>query len=180
MRHLTESLLNEYLDETLDDEARCEAEAHLASCADCQAKANTLRRTFDVLAALPEEPLGHDLSRDVLARIPAQHNPRIWRLALGAQAAAAGILLAFGYATLAKAAAHFADEAIGVILPSTARLIQTITHAWAVMIRPLSFDLSWSFNMPDFPTMGWLALIISAGVLWLVGNTLLILPRKSN
>jgi hypothetical protein len=95
--HLTDELLNEYLDEALEAEARARAASHLAGCAECAARLATLRALFTTLDALPEVPLDRDLSAAVVARLP-RATPE-WRPAIHwlivAQAVAAVLLLAF-------------------------------------------------------------------------------------
>lgn len=62
--HLTDSQLNEYLDNAADDRARIQT--HLDSCADCAARLATLQTLFTELDSLPELALTRPLAARVL------------------------------------------------------------------------------------------------------------------
>ncbi|MBN2386116.1 MAG: zf-HC2 domain-containing protein [Anaerolineales bacterium] len=61
MNHLTESQLNEYLDQVLSPADQATAQAHLDSCPECGAALVDLQRVFRLLGKVPEEALEHDL-----------------------------------------------------------------------------------------------------------------------
>ena len=54
--HLSDEILNEWLDEAVEPSARAAVEAHLAGCQDCAARLDTLRSLFVRLDTLPDLP----------------------------------------------------------------------------------------------------------------------------
>ena len=66
MKHLTETQLNEYLDNAWKPPHRPACQAHLSDCADCRARLASLQTVFQALAALPEETPERDLTPSVL------------------------------------------------------------------------------------------------------------------
>lgn len=66
--------LDDFLDGRLPAAAAAAVEAHLASCGDCRAQAEALRRVLAVAAALPREIRpAHTLWPAIAARLPARH-----------------------------------------------------------------------------------------------------------
>jgi anti-sigma factor RsiW len=70
--HLTDDVLNEYLDAALDPQARRAAERHIGGCEHCRGRLDDLQRLFDALADLPMTVPTADLRPAVLDRIPPQ------------------------------------------------------------------------------------------------------------
>ena len=70
MEHLSETLLNAYLDDLLEETKRAQVDTHLAMCPQCQARLQDLQLVFDSLADLPEVELERDLTPEVIARLP--------------------------------------------------------------------------------------------------------------
>ena len=85
MEHLTEEQLNEYLDGLLDEQTHQRVEAHLVGCAECRSLAKNLELVFASLDNLPEVPLAHNLAPSVLANLPPKTPVRIWTRAFAAQ-----------------------------------------------------------------------------------------------
>jgi predicted anti-sigma-YlaC factor YlaD len=97
MNHLTETQLNEYLDEALSAAQQRRVEAHLSKCAACRAELKTLRGIFHTLASLPEVDLQRDLTPSVMRNASRQNIAFGWKLALAAQAGLAlGLIIVFG------------------------------------------------------------------------------------
>ncbi len=88
MNHLTDSQLNEYLDDTLDETTKIKFDSHLQTCEDCSARLCELKFLFTSLESLPEVKLRRDLSPAILARLP-QKQPRLWTPFFAAQLGAA-------------------------------------------------------------------------------------------
>src|SRR5437870_11514440 len=69
MRDQWTDRLSEYLDDELGAAERTALDAHLASCAECRAILDELRRVVARAAALDDRPPAADLWPDVAARI---------------------------------------------------------------------------------------------------------------
>lgn len=67
--------LSAYLDDQLPPAERAEIEVHLADCPSCQAELETLRRTVDLLRAMPQLPAPRSFTLD-----PSMGPPRPLRL----------------------------------------------------------------------------------------------------
>jgi hypothetical protein len=95
MNHLSESLLNEFLDDELTQESRAAVEAHVAECFECRSRVDELRNLFVELKQLADELPSHNLSILALP-IPPRYGLNLWlRLALAVQAGLAlGVLIA--------------------------------------------------------------------------------------
>jgi hypothetical protein len=95
MNHLSEDLLNEFLDDELTEESRTAVEAHVAECAECRARVDELRNLFVELKQLSDELPSHNLFTLTLTPLP-RRGLSLWaRLVLAVQAGLAlGILIA--------------------------------------------------------------------------------------
>lgn len=97
MNHISETQLNEYLDEMLDASTRKEVETHLALCVDCRTRLEALQFVFARLGGLPEIPLAHDLTPVVLAKLPKKTTYLAWQRSLAIQwGVVAGFMLWLG------------------------------------------------------------------------------------
>jgi anti-sigma factor RsiW len=76
MVHIDDSLLNEFLDRQLDAATQKRVADHLAKCDDCRERLTEMEGLFAALAEMPEAPLMVDLSRQVVARLSAEFQPR--------------------------------------------------------------------------------------------------------
>ncbi len=94
MNHLSENLLNEFLDDELPAGDRAAVEAHVAECSECQMRVEELRGLFVELKQLADEFPAHDLSSLALTSIPRRRLGLGLRLVLAAQAGIAlGVLI---------------------------------------------------------------------------------------
>jgi anti-sigma factor RsiW len=176
MSHLTSDVLNLYLDDELANGDRQTTEAHLRACADCRQELAALREFSARLGDLPPEPLPRDVAPLVMRRI-APARPA-WRVRVGA-----GVLAA---------------QLIAVVLVAAWLVTQSsrpdlLGPGWAWLAAPAAFLVSWTD--PVIPgstavlsdvgdvvpatllaqvTPVWGILVTLAGVLWLVGNRLLL------
>ena len=170
MTHLTEELLNEYLDNALAPAARTDAEVHLATCVACRDELESLRSLFAEIESLPNVPLERDLTSAVMAQIGIKVAvPRPLGWALIVQGLAALVMLA----------------SLWPLLDLSALQLPLASLTWPTL-PPLP-DFSSIFALPSFslqldPPALLLALtLISACLLWLVGNgLLLVLPRTTS
>lgn len=188
--HLSDAWINEYLDGALSADQRAQAQAHLATCADCAARAAALQTLFTSLDALPDLPLERDLSVPVLAalragarasaRRPARLPLRLWTMAA----------LQFALAiALAGAAWPFAVLLFqGSSIPSDfsfwsealrAELL-LLADVWTLTLTSLTQTATGMLQALQPPALssnsigGAAALIVLAFLLWVVGNGLLL------
>jgi predicted anti-sigma-YlaC factor YlaD len=126
--HLTDEILNEFIDDVIDADARRLVESHLKTCPACRIVLEKLRHVATALKALPEEPLIHDLTPVVLSLLPKQRNRFIQKLILSIQA---GIALGL-ISSIMRAALIFFQPKVDI------RLLLT---AWINLISRVSFRL---------------------------------------
>ncbi|MBI3738836.1 MAG: zf-HC2 domain-containing protein [Chloroflexi bacterium] len=190
MKNLTESKLNEYLDNTLNASARREADSHIQSCADCRARLNELQSVFTALAGLPEARLARDLSSDILSRLP-QEQPRIWTPFFAAQVGAALGMLFWLSIQLTKfvptdfSALRFPQFSIPTFPPSAPHfpfptlysLFSNLYSLFTVLHPPFSIP---TFNLPAFQLSTFQVAFVSIGALalWVIGNATLLRDRR--
>jgi anti-sigma factor RsiW len=171
MDHLTETLLNEYLDAALDSFSRRQAETHLAACPACRARLDELQATFAALETVPEQALGRDLAPGVLIRLPRRRERLCWRLVLAAQAAGALGLLAW----LFPAAAPPPFSWLRPVCPSS-------LGGWTSFLL-VEGRAAWLAALPDLQPPGfqpganlWAALVL-AGLAFVAGNVFFLRSR---
>ena len=75
MIHLTDTQLNEYLDNALNAPSRNSVEAHLRSCRSCRERLHQLQAVFGALAELSDAMPSRDFSPAVMAHLPASRVP---------------------------------------------------------------------------------------------------------
>ena len=182
MAHITVETLNEYLDNALTPSARADVDAHLALCANCTAEVSALRNLFAAIESLPEAPLQRDLTSSVLAGVPAVRAsasslPRPVRWALLAQALVVIVSLALVWPLL-----DLSTLQMPIVLPDWSALTQFV-GSWSSWLR--AFTLSDFTNISslhlDPPALLLTLTLVSACLLWLVGNgLLLVLPRTAS
>ncbi|HTX91093.1 MAG TPA: zf-HC2 domain-containing protein [Anaerolineales bacterium] len=169
MNHLTETQLNEYLDDTLSAARRTQVEAHLSTCAACRAELKALRGVFQALAALPEASLPRDLTPSVIRNASGQTIAFGWRLALAAQAGLAiGLIVVF--ARIFSSMFH----------PSL--VLQPLLAGWISLVGPISFGFP-TIHFPKLvlpglrlpiPTSAAAILLAVVVLLWVLGNSRLL------
>lgn len=183
--HLTDDLLNEYLDAALAAEERARAEQHLALCPECAARLDAMRTLFSTLEALPAIPLTRDVVGEVLARLappaPILRPAFNWVFAL--QGLVALVLLAlaapFVVGNLAPAeltalslpVTQFTMDLLAGLQAQWQSLISTFTLVGAqslVGARALTAPLT------EAPIMLLGAVAAGLVLLWLLGNGVLL------
>lgn len=168
MNHLSEETINEYLDHALTPELRAKSELHLAACPTCAARLGELRALFGHLASLPELALEVDLASQ-FKKNPAPLPPSIrWLTLVEALIALFALVLFWPLAE--------------TTLPSVP--IPTTMGFWPDG-NPLfadGFILNLDLQLPrlglDLPVAALALTVISATLLWLLGNGLLLSPRS--
>jgi len=178
MNHLTDELLNEYLDNELADSTQ--VETHLAECADCVGRLAAFQALFTELDSLPEVTLSKSLAAPFTrgSSLPAAL-PRSLCLTVTLQAALAviAIILAAPFVT------EFVSPYLVIVqMPSFTEIFIQAQSQWTTWLDALSaFQTP---TMPEIPVVELSGLIIAitlAGVsiLWLVGNGLLLRNQKN-
>ena len=173
MTHLTDELLNEYLDHELPD--RAPVENHIAVCADCAARLTALRTLFAELDSLPEAALTRPIAARVLPDLGLTPRLPRWLTLTSALQAAAALIALF-------VAAPFVLSLANAYLPK----IQTIT--WTEFL--VQIEIQWLTrldslasiqlpSMPELPVLGISGLsaslmLFAAFVLWFFGNRMFI------
>jgi len=172
MKHLTETQLNEYLDDSLDASQQVLMQVHMSDCADCRARLVVLQNVFEALATLQEEMPGRDLTPSVLRALPHSSSGLGWRLVFAIQA---GISIGF----------------LLLLFPFMTDRIAGIMQGWNIRFAvpevkfPNPFDFT--FSLPANPLIHlpilalpftitnanlsiWLILGIATVLLFVVGN----------
>ena len=178
MNHLTDELLNEYLDNELAD--RTQVEKHLAECADCARRLAALQALFTELVSLPEVTL----SKSLVARITLPSSlpaalPRSLRLTVTLQAVLGVIAIILAAPFVMK---FLSPYLVIVQMPSFTEIFIQVQSQWIAWLDTLSqFQLP---TMPEIPVVEMSSLVIAltlAGIsmLWLVGNGLLLRNQKN-
>ncbi len=185
MPHLTDPTLNEYLDNALEARVRAQVETHLRQCDDCRARLESLQSLFAALDALPELELAHDLSAGVLEAVrPPAPAAFTWRLAAGLQTAFALLLIAIALPLVLQSqpaqiirlswqqALSQGQQSLLLLAARGTNLLQTLADLLA-QYRSLPTSLP---DLPVSPVAIW-PLLIATGLLWLLGNGLLLRAR---
>jgi hypothetical protein len=171
MTHLTEQTINEYLDNALAPSTRADVDAHLAVCDDCRSELDAMRSLFAEIESLPVVALERDLAPAVVAQIGVKVSmPRPLGWALAVQGMVAVIILA----------------ALWPVLDLSTLQLPIVSLTWPSL--PTLPDFSRIFaTVPSFslqldpPALLLTLTIVSACLLWLVGNgLLLVLPHSAS
>jgi hypothetical protein len=184
MTHLSEETLNEYLDDVLSLSARAQADGHLAACLDCRAELEARRGLFAALESLPDVALNRDLSAGVMTALENRAGiPPVVRLAVLVQALAVIAILVLAWPLVDVAVLRLPSL---LDLPSTPDLLGWFAlqrAAWMQIFTQLgslpSFGSSFSLDL-DPPAILITLTVVSASLLWLVGNGLLLRPRAGS
>lgn len=175
MTHLSEDLLNEYLDGALAPESRAGVQTHLAACGMCSARLAQLRTLFASLDALPDLPGEVDFVPLILARLEQKAPlPRPLRWLTAAQA--------FGAILAAILAWPLLESAIQpVSLPSLSHMFAQSASSWLQTITDFQIP-SFAFELPslglNLPSATLILTLVSVSLLWLMANGLLLIPHS--
>lgn len=185
--HLSDEDLQSYLDGELGEAPARWASAHLEMCADCRERAGTLEGVIEALSRLSDVPWQGDLAPGVLNRIHSAAAPRRrWPWLVGAQGLAAAALAVWaGQAT----AAEWVGYAAGRLQAPPAWLLEVLAWArtageavWGEAAAWVEFTAQslasvpaapWAVSLSASPT-----LLAGLLVLWLAGNSLLLIPKS--
>jgi hypothetical protein len=186
--HVTETQLNEYLDQALEEGERREIEGHLATCGQCSSELDDLKNVFQALERLPDVTLERDLTTQVLADLQEEMPlPTLWKQpAFLLQSLLTLLLLALSMPILrgwGPRVSTWIDELalLGRQIPSHSEMLTQLS-AWKPQFHFPSPELPFTLPaLPDFspqPDVGvLLALVIFIVMLWMVGNLSLLRGR---
>ena len=87
MKHLTNLLLNQYLDQALNADDLHRVETHIKECSVCHARLEELQTLASELKDYREETLPRDLTSSILRELSEQRIRAVYRLLLFAQSA---------------------------------------------------------------------------------------------
>ena len=177
MTHLTDDQLNEFLDNSNLDNSMIR---HLDTCSDCQTRLGDLRSVFTALESLTEVQPPRDLTESILTKLSpawggmAFRRTRTWTWHSLAQALGAFAILAWLASSfvLPPEIATYQPPTFDSLLASVIQMLSSFTF------EAPTFDLQPSII--DLQSTTILMFIISAVVLWLVGNGLLLRPPQRN
>lgn len=196
MNHLSESLLNQYLDLALGAAELRRIEVHLNECPDCSAKLEELRSMNSALMAYQEDPLPRDLTPLILGRLPERQSQAVFRLLLVAQAGVS-VGLAFLLLINFHQTGSFQSLVDRLITPWPVLIIKANPLPWPTWSAVIQGQTGWTdrlLSMPEgiaslnrsmnlgilLPARG-LDLLLTGlviSVLWILGNTALLTRRK--
>jgi len=163
MNHLTDELLNEYLDNEIADRAMIES--HLAACPDCAARLSSLESLFAELESLPEVTLTRPLASPF---IKTYSLPRwlTWTAALQSAIALTAVIIAV----------PFAINLLPVIEPSSLLVfISGIQSQWTAALDVLSqvrIPVVPEIHPAEFSSL--MIALAGVSILWLLGNGVLL------
>jgi predicted anti-sigma-YlaC factor YlaD len=178
-RHLSQEVLELYLDGELDPAVLRAVKTHLDDCVECQREFRTMQSLFQAIESIPEEPFEHDLSQKVIASLRSQRSipqPILW-LALVEIAAVFGILVFSWPLTQYTARLSLILNTLEIL--SVTRLIPIITEFRSDLIGflgqvPLGVEIPTTVSGLVLPVFAWTVIILSGVVVWFAMNGLLL------
>jgi anti-sigma factor RsiW len=185
--HPDDTTLNEFLDGELDAPDRAGLEAHLAVCRECEGHLAELRQVYTALEAWPEVGLARDLSPAVLKAIRSPQ-PKLnwvsWVLAIQAVLVIGLLVAAWPFAMQSEVGQTLWLLAQRSIAQVAVQALDTAGSLWAGWLAEVQVRLQavqavgGLLQAPALrlPMVTLWALLGSAVLLWLVGNSLLLRP----
>lgn len=186
--HINESQLHAYLDHALEEAGRLLVDAHLSSCHGCREELESLKAFFAEIESLPETLLQTDLAPIVTAAISKNYGiSQRWRLAVVSQTILALLVIWISWPMMSTKFILPQLPNISIDLQVIALEISiTISSFFDSLInhfRDFFYQLSGTIfegSSPMISTIYLLPLAISATLLWLVGNRVLLKETNHN
>ncbi|MEM7113038.1 MAG: zf-HC2 domain-containing protein [Chloroflexota bacterium] len=179
MEHISNTQLNEYLDKALDAAQTQRVEAHLATCAACQAELAELQALFTELAALTEIAFAGDVAEAVVSELAQETPLSRWSIGILALQAAIGVGLMVvlwpSVQWLLRLVGESAETAVITLQPQPRLFWQDTITGVAIALEEL--QMGWQLDIP-FEQWSWVLAL--ALVIWLVGNRLLFIDSPQN
>lgn len=179
--HIQEMQYHQYLDNDLDLVERGVIEKHIVECQKCRQELAALQHLFVAIESVPDTNLQIDLSQNILDAIgkPASLSWRL-KLAIAFQLAVASALTVIAWPSLSPSIAYFEFPTINTdIFPllmdmSTqfSKFVTAMSHSFAGLLDDMATSSS-QLLLGD-ASVFILPLAISATLLWLVGNGILL------
>lgn len=178
MTHLTDDQLNEYLDNSTLENSSIR---HLDTCKDCQFRLEELRSVFTAIESLPEIAMPRDLTTSIMVKLSPSwgglsiRHAKTWTWLSLAQAIGAFAILAWlaSSFTLPPEIAAYQPPTLDTLLASVFQLLSSFTF------ETPTFEFQ--STTIDLQSRTILMFVISAIVLWFVGNGLLLrTPQRNN
>lgn len=179
--HVSDDLLNEYLDDMLASQDRTAVAAHLAACPACAAQLESLQRLFTSLEALPDQEFHVDLAPAVVAAVRSRQRPiGALRWATVAQLVVSAALVAALAPALAQWASgwQLAGRSLdtGVSIPRAAAWLFSDLPAYWLTLQGVADDAgTLAGQLNTAIPLAQLGLWVVLGVLlWLAANSMVI------
>jgi predicted anti-sigma-YlaC factor YlaD len=182
MEHLTETQLNEYLDNLMEATTLSQAKEHLAECADCRERLSSLQTIFQALEALPEELPVRDLTSSIIHALPTRRSLPIWQVAIAIQAGLGLGLLLLLFPLLAGYLTNMMVGLTGQFVVPEVKFPNPIDLHFSLPVFHLPHASIPVLPIPVTPANFsiWLILGIAASLLFIIGNLSLVLHSNSN
>lgn len=180
MNHLSEEILNLYLDMELPPGQRTWVESHLAGCTFCRAALKELETVFDSLAEWTPAPLPFDISQQVMSRLElTPGKPRPNRSLAWTGLAFQALLSIFLGVLVYPWIAGWGLVGLGLGGLDFTPLWQTLGGLgnWLGALPDVlsaAEDLLPSFSPGNIGPAGWAGPVLALGLGWLVLNRLLL------
>lgn len=179
--HLSDEILNEYLDGRIPPGQQEAIDNHLFACQNCARRYQSLRLLMNDLDALPELELSRDLTESVLRAIrPPVVMPKLWQWAAAIQLPLAGVLLLISLPLLLDLEVMQKLDVFGSpffvgMQTSFTNFFEEVLVFFAQPFRLVyeMFSNVQQTNLP-FSFLTLMPILLAAGVLWVVGNGLLL------
>lgn len=183
--HFPESHFHAYLDGELSHSERDTFDGHLKTCSGCRSYLKTLAGFYKMIESLPEVEIERDLSTIVTQQIRASRNRSLrWKITLAAQLLASGFLFWFAWPLIAPYIQTLQSskwalseaEAVSMITEHINEISQVVNPFFEQLSAQLSgyvhtFDIALADSLV-------VPLLVSATLLWVIGNKLLLGERK--
>ncbi len=176
MNHLSTELLNLYLDDALESAEKVGVEGHLKTCPVCQQELAAIQAVFVTLSEWQLETPPYDISRVVMAQlepIPVISNRWLSLAILTAQIMVCGLL---GFWVVPWLVNLFIDNSPNIDFSGAGQLFSRLIDWFAGLpgIIPAPGNLNLPLTNLGFNPLLWLLIAGGLGIVWLVGNRLLL------
>ena len=181
MNHLSEELLNEYLDNALSN--RASVEDHLVQCVDCAARLTALKVLFAEIESLPEAGLSRDLAVPVILTLRQAQDNGVTGISLFSRwltltVALQAVLALITILVAAPFVIQFASSSMPVLeIPSLTQTFIQLQTQWVTWLEIFpQFQLPALPEIPVFEvsSLYFLLAVALTSIFWLVGNGLLL------
>ncbi|MBW8010550.1 MAG: hypothetical protein FVQ83_04805 [Chloroflexi bacterium] len=186
--HIPETQMHAYLDNALEEAERLDIDTHISTCQLCRQELENLKALFSEIESIPEFRLETDLTPFVIAAIESPNRITTrWRLVLAAQTILALFVIWKAWPMINAEFLIPQIPNISIDLQVVASDINLTTNSiiYSLINPTKEFFLQISGTIfegssPVVSTIYLLPLAISATLLWLVGNRVLLKETNHN